>query len=437
MPKESTAPQPSAEPMRLDRADGSAMLELYRAALGPLRRDYYLKAFTRFDAQGRTGPSWNPVAGLLTLNWLVFRGLWATALGYVGALLFSALLLLGIGRLLFHLDDTALGALAAMVLLASVAVPGLWGNAWLYGALSKKMERALVDTATQEEACEVLSANAPGMRQAGMLLATNVLIAAAIAVIATRLPDTESLPLQTSSMEQARTAAPLGTSGLAQQSAAAASAPTVAVAAASAPASPQTDAQPANADTAAPAARVSTGVVQMVGAAIPAAAPASATASAPSLTATPTPEPKPDPKPAPPPPTARAAASTPAPMPVASAPAVAPVPAAKASSAPGITSQKKDVAKQSAPAPARASSQALPASGAYLINVGLFADANNARNATAKLRDADLPVQVSTLSGTKGPRTRVRVGPFETQVEAERAAEKIRALRLDAVVINP
>jgi cell division septation protein DedD len=73
----------------------------------------------------------------------------------------------------------------------------------------------------------------------------------------------------------------------------------------------------------------------------------------------------------------------------------------------------------------------------FLINVGLFADANNARNAMAKLQDAGLPAQSQPIRSAKGARTRVRVGPFETRVEAERVAEKIRSLQLEALVFKP
>jgi DedD protein len=40
------------------------------------------------------------------------------------------------------------------------------------------------------------------------------------------------------------------------------------------------------------------------------------------------------------------------------------------------------------------------------------------------------------IKSSKGPLTRVRVGPFETQTEADTAAEKIRALKLEAAVIK-
>ena len=71
-----------------------------------------------------------------------------------------------------------------------------------------------------------------------------------------------------------------------------------------------------------------------------------------------------------------------------------------------------------------------------MINVGLFADDNNARNAFVKLQDAGLPALSQEIKSSKGKRTRVRVGPFETQPEADQAAERIRALQLEAVVFK-
>ena len=68
--------------------------------------------------------------------------------------------------------------------------------------------------------------------------------------------------------------------------------------------------------------------------------------------------------------------------------------------------------------------------------MGLFAIDANARNTYARLRDAGLVAFTQELDTTKGKRTRVRVGPFDNRSEAEAAAEKIRALKLEAVVFR-
>ena len=72
----------------------------------------------------------------------------------------------------------------------------------------------------------------------------------------------------------------------------------------------------------------------------------------------------------------------------------------------------------------------------YYINVGLFANDWNARYAQAKLVDAGLVSFRQALITSKGKLTRVRVGPFESKVEADAAARKIQELKLDAVVIQ-
>ena len=109
--------------------------------------------------------------------------------------------------------------------------------------------------------------------------------------------------------------------------------------------------------------------------------------------------------------------------------------AAKSAKSAMAASAATKAAEISLAGPAAATSSA-PDTGKFLINVGLFADDNNARNAYVKLQDAGLPALSQEIKSSKGKRTRVRVGPFETQAEAERAAERIRALQLDAAVFK-
>jgi cell division septation protein DedD len=174
-------------------------------------------------------------------------------------------------------------------------------------------------------------------------------------------------------MAEARiTPADVPQSGLAMQSiAAAASAPPVAVAVA-APSVPVASAPAlavAQAEAAASTSRVSKGVVQA--------------ASAPLVPA-------------------------PVAVPVEAAPEVAPKPLEK--SKPAQASKATKTGKHSAPAQHKTETRA-PApppanTDTYLINVGLFADENNARNASTKLKDAGLPVLSSTLHSAKGLKPR-------------------------------
>ena len=77
------------------------------------------------------------------------------------------------------------------------------------------------------------------------------------------------------------------------------------------------------------------------------------------------------------------------------------------------------------------------AQAAYGINVGLFADEGNARRAHERLKQAGLPATAQVVATPQGARTRVRVGPFAQRAAADEAAQRIRALGLEAVVFRP
>jgi len=68
--------------------------------------------------------------------------------------------------------------------------------------------------------------------------------------------------------------------------------------------------------------------------------------------------------------------------------------------------------------------------------VGLFAEADNARNAQAKLTAAGITPFTEELDTVRGKRTRVRVGPFDSKAAAKTVAGKIQALKLEAVVFR-
>ncbi len=166
--------------------------------------------------------------------------------------------------------------------------------------------------------------------------------------------------------------------------------------------------------------------------------------------------PQPVPRPAPQVATAAvpAAVSTPAlaPAPVSPPePAIKPVPVPTAVPAPVAEPGKAAPIEPPPPAPAvRRVPQAAPVqqpvlasastaaaaqpSAGFAINVGLFADPANAGKAHARLIEAGLPAFTQTVTMAKGPRVRVRVGPFATGPEAEAAAERVRALGLEAQV---
>ncbi len=438
-------PPTAPEKMTLDRSDGSATIDLYRAALGPVRADYYLKTFTRFDAAGSTGLSWNWAAALLSLNWMLFRKLWTVALAYVGALTASTLLLFGIGRLVFQLSEETQWLLMLACVLVAIVLPGAYGNAWLYAHCNRKMERALAASATLEEACELIAREAVGSKRMVSLAGLNLSLCMLVAAIALSWPHPGALPLHTGPVAQARV------EGLVQ------SAPPMpdASAPAAAPNLTATAPQPTAGLAASPPQPTASAALASQSASLPnnqrmvqegatAAAALAQTTAAAETTKTTTANEVEQPSPKHQAETVAQATKTEKSAKLTKAERRAKAKADKAEKAEKAAKSAKSAMAASAATkaaeislagPAAATSSA-PDTGKFLINVGLFADDNNARNAYVKLQDAGLPALSQEIKSSKGKRTRVRVGPFETQAEAERAAERIRALQLDAAVFK-
>ncbi|WP_298207662.1 SPOR domain-containing protein [Acidovorax sp.] len=359
--------------MSIDSPSDNAMAALYRLALGPVNTDDYLTVFERFDSTGRTTTTWNWAACLATLNWMLFRQLWSAALVYVAAAEGLALIVFGMGRSFLQWPQgVELGVLGAFALLA-FAVPGLYGNAILYGDIRKRVARALAASRTVPEACALLEKQASSRKRLKVLVLANLALGAAALLAYLALSPSSTKPL---ALEPAIT--------VAQASAASA--------AKAGEAAPEPERPATSTESPAQSAPASTPVPPPVAAA-----------------AVPPDEPAP---PAPEPPAKKAPQTT------ASHPAT----------------KTKIPAKAAVAADARA--PAVGTAAGYYINVGLFAEEANARKTQARLLNEGLPAFRQELNNAKGRRIRVRVGPYNTRAKADAAAQSIRAMDLDAVVFK-
>lgn len=77
-----------------------------------------------------------------------------------------------------------------------------------------------------------------------------------------------------------------------------------------------------------------------------------------------------------------------------------------------------------------------PAEGAgrFVVQVGAFAEMNAAREARQKVEKLGLKTYTQVVETASGNRIRVRVGPFASRAEADRAAAKIKAAGLGSAV---
>ena len=71
-----------------------------------------------------------------------------------------------------------------------------------------------------------------------------------------------------------------------------------------------------------------------------------------------------------------------------------------------------------------------------VVQVGAFADADKAREVRQKLEKAGLKTYTQVAETKDGKRIRVRVGPFATKAEADKAASKIKTLDLPAAILT-
>ena len=103
-----------------------------------------------------------------------------------------------------------------------------------------------------------------------------------------------------------------------------------------------------------------------------------------------------------------------------SAPAAAPAKSAEADRARALPEDKA-----TSPAAVRA-----------VVQVGAFADAVRAREVRLKLERAGLKTYTHVAETPDGKRIRVRLGPFASKSEAEKAASRVKALGLPAAVLT-
>lgn len=76
------------------------------------------------------------------------------------------------------------------------------------------------------------------------------------------------------------------------------------------------------------------------------------------------------------------------------------------------------------------------AEGRLVVQVGAFSDADKAREVRHKLEKAGLKTYTQVAETKDGKRIRVRVGPFASRADADKAASKIKGLDLPAAVLT-
>jgi DedD protein len=105
------------------------------------------------------------------------------------------------------------------------------------------------------------------------------------------------------------------------------------------------------------------------------------------------------------------------------------VPTTGKSSTPAVVQSDASSAKTT-------SSDASATQSRFVVQVGAFADATRAREVRLKVEHVGLKTYTHVAETKEGRRIRVRVGPYSSRDEAEKAAAKIKKLDLPAALLT-
>ncbi len=71
----------------------------------------------------------------------------------------------------------------------------------------------------------------------------------------------------------------------------------------------------------------------------------------------------------------------------------------------------------------------------FVVQLGVFSDADNARQSISKMKEARLPVYTESIPIKSGTATRVRVGPFATREKADAALAQVKLAGGDGKIV--
>ena len=122
------------------------------------------------------------------------------------------------------------------------------------------------------------------------------------------------------------------------------------------------------------------------------------------------------------------------------APVASAIPVTPSAPAPSLPAPAKTaVTKAEAPkaeAEKSPTAEAKDGGARFVVQVGAYADADKAREVRRKLEKAGLKTYTHVAETKEGKRTRVRLGPFASREEADKAADKAKQLEFTPAVLS-
>ncbi len=118
-------------------------------------------------------------------------------------------------------------------------------------------------------------------------------------------------------------------------------------------------------------------------------------------------------------------------------PQTTPKPAASTREAPAPSKPADDPIAKLARAQEAQTPPADPKAGGFIVQVGAFASDKSAAEQIDRTSKAGFKAYRETIKTAQGERIRVRIGPFATRDEADKARVKLRAAGIESVLIAP
>lgn len=181
-----TPPAATAAGEQVSPQPASATEALYRAALSGAQLAHYLPAFARFDELGMARTQWNHAAAWLGWHWLLYHRLWRHALLHALGVALAVAAWWWLQRVAGPWPEGVRWGLLVAIAAVAVAVPGLWGDAWLHADVRRRMTAAVRRARTVQEACTLLARPSAAQR---MWVAVMALEAVALVLVGWRLGD--------------------------------------------------------------------------------------------------------------------------------------------------------------------------------------------------------------------------------------------------------
>ena len=133
--------------------------ELYRAAVGESRADYYLPLFARFD-QGGSRLSWNWPALFVPLFWMIYRRMYGPAAVYFFAYPFALIILLAIVSAV--LGESAGVLFYWLVVLGVRVLIAIYANSLYHWHVRKRVDQLAVHAPSHEALVQRLIGQSSG-----------------------------------------------------------------------------------------------------------------------------------------------------------------------------------------------------------------------------------------------------------------------------------